>query len=84
MAKRRYRTHSPWELAPQEAALCRRQLIRKVHRILARPNEDGLAFILSAYENIEYSDIMDYISILPDEAVSEIIARFASGIPEDG
>lgn len=72
-----------WADGPQDVVVYRRQLIKIVHKLMARP-ENGLAFILSAYENIAYSDILDYISVLPEEAVNEIIKRFSEGIPEDG
>ena len=69
------------EWAQQEVVLYRKQLLKIVHIELSQSN--GLAFLLFGLEDLPYNDIMDYISILPEEAVNEIIARFAGGITTD-
>lgn len=76
------RGHSMNEWAPQEVLLYRKQLLRIIHKELSQSN--GIAFLLFGLEELPYSDIMDYISILPEEAVNEIITRFAGGITNDG
>lgn len=61
-----------WADGPQDVILFRKELIHIVHNVLIAHD-----FLLFGLENLEYNDILDYISLLPEEAVDEIIRQFS-------